>query len=126
MRAGRAQGVLIMVMPQFKTDEKITIKRKSVTKDPDFGSEVVDWIPVAIRVWANVQDVLPSRSEAVKQGIRIGVQQTRIRMRKDSAITSEMQVTLHGRGDRVMQIISGPAMLDDGAYMEFVAESYSS
>jgi hypothetical protein len=70
-----------------------------------------------------VQDILPSRSESVKQGIRLGVQQTRIRMRKDASITGEMQVTLHGRGDRVMETVAGPAMLDDGAHMEFAAES---
>lgn len=115
-----------MVMPQFRMDEKITVESKSVTRDPDYGSEVIAWSVVASRIWANVQDVLPSRSESVKQGIRVGVQQTRIRIRNNSAITGEMRVTLHGRGDRVMQIISGPARLDDGAHMEFVAESYSS
>jgi SPP1 family predicted phage head-tail adaptor len=115
-----------MLAPPFKTDEKITVESKSVTRDPEYNSEIVTWTTVASRIWANVQDVLPSRSESVKQGIRVGIQQTRIRVRNNSAITAEMRVTLHGRGGRVMQIISGPARLDDGAHMEFVAESYSS
>ncbi len=35
-----------------------------------------------------------------------------------------MRAVLHNRGDLVMQIIAGPAMLDDRVHYEFELEAY--
>jgi head-tail adaptor len=113
-----------MVAP-FRLDDKVTIERKTVARDPDYGTEVEAWAPVATRIWANVQDLLPSRAESTDNGLRIGVQRSRLRIKNSAAITATMRVTLHNKGDRVMQIIAGPAMLDDREHTEFALEGYS-
>lgn len=111
----------------FKCDEKVTVERRAVASDPDYGTETVTWVPVATRIWANVQDVLPKLSaESTANGLRIGVLHSRLRIRVNNAIDQTMRVKLHSKGDRVMQIIAGPAFLDDRAHMEFMLENTSS
>lgn len=109
----------------FKLDEKVTIERRAANVDPDYGTPLDAWEPVAIRIWSNTQDVLPSRAESSKNGVTVSTQQARLRIRKNAAITSAMRVVLHGKGDRVMQIIAGPALLDDRVHVEFMLEGYS-
>lgn len=108
----------------FKCDEKVTIERKTVGKDPVYGTPLEGWEVVAYRYWANVQDVLPIRGEATENGMRIGVTRSRLRMRNNPAITADMRVTLHSHGDRVMQIIAGPSLLDDRIHGEWALEGY--
>jgi head-tail adaptor len=110
----------------FKLDTKVTIERKTAAVDPDYGTPVEAWEPVATRIWANVQDVLPSKSmEAATNGLQVGRQQSRLRVRANHAVSLDMRVILHGRGDKVMQIIAGPALLDDRMHQEFMIEAYS-
>lgn len=110
----------------FKCDEKVTVERRVIGSEPDFGRPVEQWEVVAARVWANAQDILPSRAETTEQQVRIEVKRTRLRMRANSTITAGMRFVLHGHGDRVMEVISGPALLDDRVHMEFLLEGYSS
>jgi len=110
----------------FRMDETITIEVQSGATDPDYGTLIDSWSTVASRVWANVQDVLPSRAEVTANALRIGAQRSRLRIRNNAAITAGMRVTLHGKGDRIMQIVAGPALLDDQRHTEFMLESYSS
>lgn len=113
----------------FRLNEKVTIERKTTQRDPDYGTEIPGsegWEPVASRIWANVQDVLPSRSEKTANGLQVGTQPARVRVRKHHQVTMAMRVTLHNRGDRVMQIVAGPALLDDRMHIEFMAEGYTS
>lgn len=110
----------------FRKDETVTIERRTGATDPDYNTQIDAWEVVAAGVWANVQDVLPGRAESTKNGLAIATQQTRLRISINHAITPAMRVTLHGKGDRLMQIISGPAMLDDRMHMEFMLEGYSS
>ena len=116
-------------------DREITIKQKSVTQDPVYGTETITWIPlvysagspsVAERFWANVQDVLPSRSESVRQGLEVARNQTRIRIRYRNDIDSSMLVTVHGDTDVDYQIVGGPAMIGRKELLEMVCERYSS
>ena len=106
-------------------DRRIIIEKKVVTQDPDYGTEVVTWATLAT-VWANVQDVLPSRSEAVQRGLEIARNQTRIRFRYRSDVTSAMRITLLDGTGRVLQIVGGPAELGRHEYTEVVCEAYSS
>lgn len=123
-------------MSAGRMNRQITIERKQVTQDATFGTEVVTWIPlvaeagsptVAVKFWAEVMDALPSRAEAVTQGLQVARNQTRIRLRWRDDIDSSMRVTLHGDTDRVMQIVGGPAEIDGRKDMiELVCERFSS
>lgn len=105
-------------------DRRIRIDNKSVTVDADYGTETVTWATFAT-VWANVQDVLPSKAESQGQGIRIAERPTRIRIRYMAGITSAMRIVLIDRADRVLQIVSGPAELGRREGIELIAENYS-
>lgn len=109
-----------------KLNRKITIEAKSVAMDPDYGTEVITWVPVATRIWASIQDVLPSRSEQVKQGIRVATLPARLRIRYRTDITSAMRVTVHGATDTVYQIVGGPAEVGRRELIEMMIEAYSS
>ncbi|MDQ1834659.1 phage head completion protein [Massilia scottii] len=108
----------------FKCDEKVTVEQLVGTPDPVYGTETQAWAPVLVRYWANVQDELPSRAESTKNGLDKSVLRTRLRMQGAQAVTGDMRVILHSRGDRVMQIIAGPALLDDRVHTEFQLEGY--
>jgi len=111
----------------FRLDEQVTIEQRTVEKDPDYGTDIEGseaWLPVAIAVWANAQDQLPSRGESTSNGLTTAVTRTRLRIQNDSRITTAMRVTLHGKGNRLMQIIAGPALLDDRRHVEFMLEGF--
>lgn len=107
-------------------DKRITVEAKTVTQDPDYGTEVIAWAAIASRIPANVQDTLPSKSERVSEGLRVATQPARIRIRYMSGITSDMRVTIHGESDRVCQIVGGPAEIGRREWLEMVVEAYSS
>lgn len=109
----------------FAKNEKVTIEQLVGVVDPVYGTEVRTWVPVLARYWANVQDQLPSRAETTENSLEKAVQRTRLRMRGAQAVTIKMRAILHNRGDRVMEIIAGPALLDDQVHMEFRLEGYS-
>lgn len=109
-----------------KLDREITLQRKVVSTDPDYGTEIVSWATVA-RVWAEVQDVLPSKSEAVTMGLTVAKNQTRMRFRWRADVDSSMQVILHGPPDETLQIVGGPASVGGRREItEIVCERYSS
>lgn len=117
-------------------DRQITIKQKSVTQNSTFGTEVVTWVPlsylpgspaVAERYWAEIQDALPSRSEAVRQGLNVARNQSRCRIRWRSDVDSSMRVTVHGDSDVDYAIVGGPAEIGGRkGYIEMVIERVSS
>jgi SPP1 family predicted phage head-tail adaptor len=119
-----------------RMNRQITIERKSVTQDAVFGTEVVTWIPLSTdpsnpavgeRYWAEVQDALPSRSEAVTQGLAVARNQTRIRFRWRDDVDNSMRVTVHGDTDVIYQIVGGPAEIAGRKEMlEIVCEKFSS
>lgn len=100
------------------------IERKVVTTDHDYGTEVVTWAPLAV-VWCNVQDELPSRSEAVKNGLAVSTQRTRVRMRYRSDLDSGMRIVLNRPSPQIYQIVAGPAVLGNKEGIEIFAERYS-
>lgn len=118
------------MMATFRKDEQVTIERRAVARDPDFGTEIEGtggWEIVADHIWANLQDILPSRGgENLANGLVLAMARTRLRIDIDDRITTAMRVILHGRNDRVMQIIAGPVMLDDRRHAEFMLEGFSS
>ena len=119
----------------MKLNREITVERKVVTLDTVHGTDVVTWEPlsylpgspaVAERYRAEVQDALPSKSEAVTQGLAIARNQSRVRMRWRDDIDSSMRVTVHGDTDVLYQIVGGPAEIGGRKErIEFVIEKYS-
>lgn len=101
------------------------IEQKSVTQDATYGTEVVTWTTVAT-VWCNVQDELPSRSEAVKQGLAVATQRTRVRMRYRTGLDPSMRLVISRPSETTYQIVSGPAVLGNKDGLEFFVEKYSS
>ena len=106
-------------------DRRITIQAKTVTTNPDYGTQTVVWTDFAARIPAQVVDSLPSRAENDQQGIKIAVQPARVRIRYMSGITSDMRVVLHGVTDRVMQITAGPAEIGRRQFVELMCETFS-
>lgn len=109
----------------FTCDEQVSIEHLSITNDPVYGTQIQTWLALHDHFWANVQDVLPSRAETTANGLTVGVTRTRLRIRDAVGADLTMRVVLHSRGDKVMQIILGPARLDDGVHDEFMLEGYS-
>ena len=105
--------------------DRITIEANISVDDPDYGPQPGAWTPIASRIAAEVQDVLPSKSERVTQGIRVATRPARIRIRYRTGITSDMRVIVHGETDRTMQIVGGPAVLGRREGLEMVCEEYS-
>jgi head-tail adaptor len=113
-------------MTPIRRNDRVTIEKKVDARNPEYGTQVEQWEIVADHIWANVQDALPSRAERTSNNLATTTQSTRLRVMKSHMITPAMRVTLHGRfGDRVMQVISGPALMDDRLHNEFMLEGYS-
>jgi SPP1 family predicted phage head-tail adaptor len=106
-----------------RLNERVRIERKSVSQDASYGTEVVTWTTLAT-VWANVEDVLPSRAENTR-GIRIENRPARVRMRYRTDVTSDMRLVMMDRASLVMQIVSGPAQIGRRHGLELMAESYT-
>lgn len=111
-------------MEAGKLDRRIRIERKVVTQHPDFGTEVITWTALAT-VWADIQDVLPSRAEAQGQGIRIANKPARVRTRYRSDITSDMRIIDLGRSNAQLRIVSGPVELGRRQGLEFMVENFT-
>ena len=99
-------------------DRRITIQSSSVTQDSTYGTDVASW-PTLATVWANVQDMLPSRGEKFADGISIARRPSRIRIRYRSDVTSDMRVVI---GSRTLRIITMPAEIGRREWLEFIAE----
>lgn len=92
------------------------------SKDPVHGSVSTTWTLKDV-VWCNTQDVLPSRSEAIKNGLAIGSKQARLRIRYRRDVDSSMRIIIDGI---IYQIISDFAELGKKEYCEAMIEKYSS
>lgn len=102
-------------------DRRCRIECPAKTKDPIHGSAVTTWSLKAV-VWCNVQDVLPGRSEAIKNGLAVSSNQSRFRCRYMKGLDSSMRIII---GDIKYQIISGPAVIGSNEYLEMMIERYT-
>lgn len=104
--------------------------QRPVADDSFDGAGSGAWVTVD-DVWANVQDMLPSRGERIADGVNVSARPARVRMLYRPDITLNMRFLLldHLEGVevivRVMQIVSGPAELGRRDGLEFVVEEYS-
>lgn len=79
------------------------------------------WERVA-EVAAEVQDVLPSRSERLAEGINLATRPARVLIRPREGLTPAMRFVM---GARIMQIVAGPARNESLGALEFMVEDYS-
>lgn len=109
--------------PIGKLNQQVRFERLTTTDDPVYGPQPSTWTTVCT-VWANVQDVLPSRAETAASGIRIESRPARIRCRYRTDITSAMRVVLVA-GGRVLKIVAGPAEIGFRRGIEIMAEEFT-
>ena len=102
-------------------NKRCRIEQRSTTQDSTYGTLTTTWTLLAV-VWCQLQDVLPSRSESVKNGMQVAANQTRFRCRWRNDIDSSMRIIVN---NVTYQIISGPAELDNRKYLECMLEKYS-
>lgn len=82
-------------------------------RDPDYNTEIKEWREFAA-VWAQVQDVLSSRSENIRDAVQINERPSRLRMRYLPGVHTDMRVVVlgvNGEPDRVCEIVAGPIEL---------------
>jgi head-tail adaptor len=106
-------------------DRRITIEGKSGAKDPEYGTDIDEYVPVFSRVPAQVLDELPSKAETVSNGVHVNTSKARVRIRYMEGITPEMRVIVHGKTDRAMHIVSGPAEIGRREWLEMMVTAYS-
>ena len=121
-------------MKKGRLKDRIRFERPGADQSFD-GAGSGSWIAVA-ECWAEVQDMLPSRGERMSDGINVSARPARIRLAYRAGLDSTMRIlvgrnvkeqdgNVAWRTDRVLQIISGPAVLGRREGLEFVAEQYS-
>lgn len=101
-------------------DRRVRFERK--TGDDAYDSAGSEAWEEVVTVWAQVQDVLPSRSERLANGINIAARPARVRIRYRAGIDSGMRMVI---GDRVLQIVAGPAELGRREGLELMGVEYS-
>ena len=84
------------------------VEYKVAAQDPVYGTPLVIWTTLR-ELWLGLQDELPSRSEAVKQGLTVAARRTRIRSNYHADIDSSMRIVVLGAVPVTYQIVAGPA-----------------
>ena len=102
-------------------DRRIRFERKPASSDDPMDAGEQEWEPLAT-VWAQVQDMLPSRGERLSDGMILALRPSRVRIRYRADISADMRVIY---GSRVMQIITPPIELGRREGLEFMAQDYS-
>lgn len=125
-----ALSVAGAAMTAGRRDTFITFEsRQIVGRDPNYNTPIYDW-RTASEAWAEVLDVLPSRSESLDDSISIQSRPARIRVDEYDAVgvTADMRISIEADAvhpARVLRIISGPAFKRDTREIEFIAEELS-
>ncbi len=101
---------------------RVTLERRITSQDPIYGTEKGVWSAVATDIPAEVQDVLPSRSESIDEGISLQRRPCRVRIRYRTDVTSDMRLDI---GGRKLRIVGGPAEMGHREALEMVCEELS-
>lgn len=123
-----------MILQSKKLNRRIRIERPQVSEDFE-GAGEGNWTLVA-ELWAEVEDMLPSRGEKLADGMNIATRPARVRVRHREGIEASMRCLI-GRlrrneagqrvweTQRVAQIVTTPAEIGDRSGLEFMIEDYS-
>lgn len=105
-----------------KLDRYVRVEQKSVTQDPNYGSEIVTWVTYK-NAWASILDVTTRMQEETNSDLRQLKQPTRVQMRYDATIDVTMRLVVVDTG-RILNIVSQPAEIGRREAIEFMAENY--
>jgi SPP1 family predicted phage head-tail adaptor len=108
-------------MKAGELNRQVTIVERSVTQDPVYGTDVVNWNTVKT-VYAKIEEILPSRAEDVSGQIALGVRTAKVTIRWREGITQKNRVIIDGQQ---MGIIAGPSMVGFKVGLEFVVQALS-
>lgn len=104
-----------------KLNKRCRIERPVTTLDPVYGSPVTVWETLDTR-WCNLQDVMPSRDEQIRNGASMTKVRSRLRMRYTADIDTTMRVVIFRPTEQIWNIIGGPAELGARDGVEFMIE----
>jgi SPP1 family predicted phage head-tail adaptor len=108
-----------------KMDRYVRFEQKVVTKDADYGSEVVSWQTYK-ECWASITDITTNRMHEYTFGdLRSLNRPCKIIVRYDEKIDPTMRIVCLDRNDRILEIVSKPGELGRREAMEFIAQDYS-
>lgn len=110
-----------MIIDPRELDRQIRIERSVPGAGVDDAGSGT-WVLFEDKVWAGIRDMLPSRAERIADGINVAARPARVRMFWRPGITADMRFV---EGDRIMQIVAGPAELGRRDGLEFIVEDYS-
>lgn len=105
-------------MQAGRLDRRIKILQAATVRDATFRTDEKSWLALDT-VWAEVQDMLPSRGDRLAEGVDIARRPCRVRIRYRSDVTSNMRLEIDGLQYR---IIAGPAELGRREALEMMAE----
>lgn len=105
-------------MEAGRLGRRVTILQRVDAQDATYGTLTPTWSTLAT-VWAEVQDMIPSRGERMADGVSIARRPCRVRMRYRSDVTSEMRLSFDGR---TLRIVTMPAELGRREGLELIAE----
>jgi SPP1 family predicted phage head-tail adaptor len=105
-------------MDAGRLDRRVTIMSRNDNQEDVYGTRSITWGEVAT-VWAEVQDMLPSRAERIADGVVIANRPCRVRMRWRADVSSANRLRYEGRE---LRIIAGPAELGRREGIELVCE----
>ena len=102
-------------------DTPVTILTRETIQDPVFRTESEGWVE-GVTFLAEVEDMLPSRAERVADGVELAKRPARIRthFRTDIGTADRLKI-----GERVLQVVAGPAELGRRETIELLAEEVS-
>jgi len=113
-------------MTSNKFRDRIRLESPGAGRDPVYGRPLLaSWVPFQ-EVWAEIQDIAPSKSESNEGSIRLAKDSTRIRIRHLPGVLPTMRVVEVTGAMRTLTIIGGPAAIFGGREIEVVAERFSS
>ncbi|KQS50966.1 phage head completion protein [Sphingomonas sp. Leaf198] len=110
---------MIVVRPG-ELEHLVRLERKLVAESfDDAGADAWELVE---EIWVGIQDKLPSRGEQLEGGFTTSTRPARVRMYWRDDIDPSMRLVL---GDRIMQIVAGPAELGRRGGTELMVEDYN-
>jgi head-tail adaptor len=107
-----------------KLDRYVRVEQKTVTNDPDFGSEVITWSKY-LTAWAKVEDILTNNQENTRSDLRLLTRPCKVVMRYNAGINATMRLVMLDRDNRILQIVTKPAEIGRREAIEFTCEEFS-
>jgi SPP1 family predicted phage head-tail adaptor len=104
-------------------DRRVRVERKTVSQDPDYGSQVETWATY-VETWASIQDITTNNQERTNSDLRQLTRPCRVKMRYFPDIDPTMRLVVLDRGERILSIVSKPAELGRKDGIEFMCQEF--